>query len=391
MKTHKTSTKHRWPFIKCRTYPNGTIGWQVDARTATGGERRTFSAKTEAETFAAQCRIRRDNEGNGAFGNVELARFGKTVQDAVNFYLAHLRQMEKSIPLADAVAELVELRRKAGRSARYCHDLELRLGRFAKEHPCASVAAFDSKSLDGWLAGLPVAPGTRNTFRRDLRTLFSLCVKRGYCTTNAAKATEAAKLTDAPVCILSLAEAARLLAVSGLDTLAYNAISLFAGLRAAEIEKLDWRAVNLESGFIEVSAATSKTRKRRLVRIEPILRDWLLPVAQLAGPVTPQGARKRLDAVRRLAGFGTPGTETREEKAGSVKLKAWPQNSMRHSFGSYWLAKNQDAAALALQMGNSPQMVFQHYRELVTPKDAAAFWNLAPVREGKVISIRAAA
>jgi integrase len=362
----------------------------VDARTKDGGSRRFFPTKTDAEVFASQCRIRRNNEGTAAFGNEDLARYGKTVQDAISFYLAHLRQQEKSLPLSDAIAELVALKRGAGKSVRYTHDLGLRLGRLAKDHGSKSVALFDSKTLDAWLAGLAVAPGTRNTFRRDLRTLFSFCVKRGYTASNPAKETEAVKLPDTPPGILTTTEAARLLCASGDDVRAYVAISLFAGLRSAELEKLDWQNVNLESGLIEVTAATAKTKRRRLVKIEPNLSAWLAPLAQPAGPVAPTSSlRDRLDEVRRRAGFGTPGTETAGEKKAKLKLKAWPQNAGRHSFGSYWLAKYQDAAALALQMGNSQAMVFGHYRELVQPKDAACYWEIKPVAasERKVVAM----
>jgi hypothetical protein len=51
---------------------------------------------------------------------------------------------------------------------------------------------------------------------------------------------------------------------------------------------------------------------------------------------------------------------------------------MRHSYGSYRLAQCHDAARVSLEMGNSPQMVFAHYRELVKPKEAARYWAIAP-------------
>jgi len=85
----------------------------------------------------------------------------------------------------------------------------------------------------------------------------------------------------------------------------------------------------------------------------------------------------RLETMRK-AGFGRPGTETEEEKKSNVTLKPWPLNALRHSFGSYWLAKFKDTAALALQMGNSPQIIFAHYRELVSPDDAKQFWSMKP-------------
>jgi integrase len=346
----------------------------VDARTKEGGSRRFFTTKTEAQTFAQQCRIHRDEHGTAAFGNAELAQYGKTVRDAIDFYLAHLRQQERSIPIAEALAELVAMRKAAGKSQRYCRDLELRLGRFERDFHARSIASFTAKELDEWLTGLPVAPGTRNTFRRDLRTLFSFCEKRGYCAGNEAKKTERARDIDKPAGILSVAQAAALLGACGDDTLPVVAISLFAGLRSAEVQKLDWGEIDLDGGHIEVTAAKSKTARRRLVPISDNLAAFLRPLVQPAGPVAPVGLRKRFDAAKAHAG-----------------LKKWPQNAMRHSYGSYRLAACHDAARVSLEMGNSAQMVFAHYRELVKPKDAARFWKIVPAaNDGKVVAMAAA-
>ena len=55
---------------------------------------------------------------------------------------------------------------------------------------------------------------------------------------------------------------------------------------------------------------------------------------------------------------------------------------------TYHLAQFKDAAALALQMGNSRAMIFKHYRELVKPKDAETYWRIKPMAIGqKVVPI----
>ena len=71
------------------------------------------------------------------------------------------------------------------------------------------------------------------------------------------------------------------------------------------------------------------------------------------------------------------------------KLRPWPGNALRHSYASYKLAKWPDAAALALEMGNSPAVILRHYRSLVNPAAAKAFWNLTPktVAAGNVLSM----
>ena len=366
-----------------KTRIGGVQFWQVIAPKVGGGRsRRTFKDRAEAQGFFDLCKVQLSNHGTAALSIPEKVRveavecaaqllpFGKTLRDATAFYLAHLRQRETSLPVASAAAELIEMKRAAHKSARYVKDLGLRLGRFIKTHGERSVASITGKELDEWLAGLAVAPGTRNTFRRDIRTLFSFCAKRGYCLTNEAKGTERAEDVDKPPGILTPAQCSALLGACGDDVLPYVAISLFAGLRAAEMEKLDWAEVDFESGHIEVTAVKSKTKRRRLVPISENLAAWIRPVAALAGPVAPIGLRKRFDAVKARAG-----------------LTAWPQNAMRHSFGSYRLAACADAARVSLEMGNSPAMVFAHYRELVKPKDAAKYWSIHPAHAKNVVSL----
>ena len=42
---------------------------------------------------------------------------------------------------------------------------------------------------------------------------------------------------------------------------------------------------------------------------------------------------------------------------------------------------------MALEAGNSPQIIFQHYRELVRPKDAKSWFSIEPGDDGKIVYI----
>jgi hypothetical protein len=142
------------------------------------------------------------------------------------------------------------------------------------------------------------------------------------------------------------------------------AIGGFAGIRIAEISRLDWEDIDLNGGFIEVKARNAKTSTRRIVKIMPCLAAWLRPFAQESGLVMPS-----LDIFnwhrRHLL-----------KKAG---IAAWPDNALRHSFASYHIAHFRDAASLALEMGHSTtKMIFEHYREVVRPDVAAQFFAIAP-------------
>ena len=71
-----------------------------------------------------------------------------------------------------------------------------------------------------------------------------------------------------------------------------------------------------------------------------------------------------------------PGAETAEIEG--CEPFAWKHNALRHSFISYRLAAVQNTAQVALEAGNSPQMIFQHYRELVRPADAEKWFAVTP-------------
>lgn len=51
----------------------------------------------------------------------------------------------------------------------------------------------------------------------------------------------------------------------------------------------------------------------------------------------------------------------------------WKRNGLRHGYGTYRLAILKNEAQVALEMGNTPAMVFRHYRA-VTTEDTARQW-----------------
>jgi len=74
-------------------------------------------------------------------------------------------------------------------------------------------------------------------------------------------------------------------------------------------------------------------------------------------------------------------------------IKHWPHNALRHSFASYHLAHLNDAAKLALELGHTnAHLVFQHYREVVRPKEAERYWQIKPCVQAsaKVVKFRRA-
>jgi len=82
----------------------------------------------------------------------------------------------------------------------------------------------------------------------------------------------------------------------------------FAGLRTAEVLRLEWSEVDLVRGFVTVSAHKSKTGWRRLIPIAQNLAEWLRPYAQMSGPVYSTRTRNYhadLDALRTFISLRT--------------------------------------------------------------------------------------
>jgi integrase len=152
----------------------------------------------------------------------------------------------------------------------------------------------------------------------------------------------------------------------------FLAIGAFAGLRHAEIQRLDWSEVRLDDGFIEIKESKAKTASRRLVPILPNLKAWLAPHRQAEGKVCEYANISK--QLMWLAEGVDAKLKERDPKTGF----AWKHNALRHSFISYRVAQIQNVAQVALEAGNSPRMVFSNYRELVRTVDAEKWFGVTP-------------
>jgi integrase len=374
----KTKTKLSPVNIKGQTFY--CVTWPKPGK---GRNRQFFKNKSEAEEILKQKLIEQQNYGLAAFALDErqraeylectdkLAPFNATLREAVEFYLPHLRATNRSCTAKELVAEILKAKGADGASKRYQSDLRSRLNQFAASFDGKPVSAITTNEIDHWLrsltnskTGKPLAATTRNNFRRVLNVAFNFARNRGYCVDNTAEKSAKAKAVETPAGILSIEEASRLLENAPENLVPYIAIGAFAGLRRAELERLDWKEVDLPEGLIEVTAKKAKSARRRFVQIKPNLLLWLQAYAQLCGPVTPCGYRRLLARARRAAG-----------------IRTWPNNALRHSFASYYLAhfKKAGAAELARELGHTnANLVFQHYFQLVKPTDGKRYWDIVP-------------
>jgi len=302
-----------------------------------------------------------------------------TINEAVQYYVRHAAADLPTKTMAEIVGELLEAKKLDRRSDLRIKELRLLLNRFARDFT-GPIAEITSDQIETWLRSLPVGPRTRNNYAGIITTAFEFARRQRYLPKDqptAAADLARAKLPPAKIGIYTPAQVRGMLVRLQRfrpDLLPFVAIGAFAGLRPErEVMRLDWSDIRLDEGLIHIRAENAKTRQRRFVPIHPNLAAWLLPLRKTSGSVCPLYKTQTL--VAKLCRSRIEHSDGRIEPE---VISDWPVDVLRHSYGSHRLPILKSDQALALEMGNTPAMVFRHYRELVTAKQAEEYWAILP-------------
>jgi len=300
---------------------------------------------------------------------------GVPLVDAARFYARHHGQGITRKPVADAVDAMIAAKTAKGVSAVYRADLVYRLGTFKEAFHCDvnALTPDDVKAFfESRLAGL--SPRSHNNFLRTVRTFLGFAQNHGWLSKEADLLARVEKRSEKPTPaeIFTPAQLATLLKHAPAEFATCLALGAFTGLRSEEILRLDWSDVERRPGFIEVAAHKAKTAARRIVPLTDNLARWLAIAPRNGARVWPNSKDCFFHAMR--------------DTAAAAKIK-WAQNALRHSFISYRLAVVPDVNRVALEAGNSPQMIFRHYRELATPEQARTWFSIAPAKAQNVVAM----
>lgn len=269
----------------------------------------------------------------------------------------------KEITLSQLITRFEESRQTANLRPETVRTVGVTLNMFSRSYGDRLIGSIQTEDINAWIAsndgwGLYRRIGVV----RYLQTLFRWALEGQYLTRNPMKSIKAPKIDHAPPKILSPERSRDLLELCRKDfknQLPYMAICLFAGLRAREAERLAWEDVNLKSRLIQLTGSHTKTRSRRLVKIRPSLVAWLELCAKEKGSIIAKGHAGQFRKLRETFG-------------------GWSLDIMRHTFVSYELARSRDIQGTALESGHSIDVLFKHYREIVTPRAAREFWAIRP-------------
>jgi integrase len=297
----------------------------------------------------------------GIFAEAYKIAAGRIIEACRDF--ARRNPIERpAVTLEALVADLLKAKEARGASVRYLEDLRARLTRLAKDINI-DAGAVTTAILQQWLDAMKLSRQSYENFRRVTHTLFEFAVTRGFVAENPAGGLERVKTNGHRPEIYTAEQVQKLLAAAPKEYRASLAIQAFSGLRSAEVERLKWEDVDLDSGHIVMDREITKTDSRRIAHVPDNLKAWLRGESKRTGKVWKGTHRDFYTAQETTA------------KAAEVK---WKANALRHSYASYRLAETQSAAQVSLEMGNSPAVVLKHYRELVKPAQAAAWFSVKP-------------
>jgi integrase len=376
--------KNQWPHIYEGTNRSGSISFYVDLRSV-GGGRPAFATLGEAKTRAEQARVQRDNEGAAAFALPDhvrvdanrahhiLSPHGVTIFEVAKYYQKHVLAY-KDAPLIKVIVEkyIEESERNQNRPDTI-REKKSRLGAFKEDFGEQRLSDLTLENLEEWVFDDCWSPITQNNFITKISQLYNFAVRKKWADHNLASQLEHRDVDATEPVIYSVDEAEKLLKhANEYGLLPYIAIGLFAGVRTAEQLRMDGTMINFDTKTIIIPASIAKKRSRRTIDMQPALLAWLEPVKEALQAGGNFISRAQL--VNHKDDF---------LKAAGVE---WKLNALRHSFGTYHFAMFDNEGLTSRQMGNSPDVLHQHYKGLVTKAQAENFWNLRPItKKAKII------
>ncbi len=347
------------------------------------GERRRlfFDTEREAKAQAEHFKTRRHNFG-ASLGNLTSAQIVEaaechellaefpdvTLKDAVLHYRQTLYGRAKSVTFLDLFNRYLDFKQK--RSEKYLKELRITRDRFGGLHSIL-VCDITHETLEPLL--LPLPPGSRNAVMRYWRAVFHYGIKRGYLATNPIDRLDFMEVGRQEVEILEVEEVSRLLTAAlenDLVLLPFLVLGFFCGIRPdGELEKLEWRDLDFKDHTVTIRPEVSKTKRRRFVDISKNALSWLNEYRARGGRTSGLVVTWAHENLRnhRLA------------NRAAAKVTRWPQQGMRHSYCSYWLAVHKDVNKLVLQSGHKDaETMWRHYHKGTRREEALKFWAISP-------------
>lgn len=385
-------------FIPKRT-DNGRWRLSIPASFSDTGKRQQLFFKThrdakesadhlreQAKTFGTQARAIKPGLAEAAVkADALLEPFGVSILEAVQDYVARAEENRSSMPIGEALEKFHQAHEHW--SASYTTAHQSRGRKLAESFGDRMLSSITSSELTKHLQDTTGGPDAWNLAVRLIRSFWRWAERppRGWCKTEPVDHLETKRTEAGEIGVLNERQ------VKALFTAAENhfpeavpalAISIFTGMRQAELSRLTPDDITDEG--ITVPAASAKTKRRRFINMPTALAEWLksYPVGET---VVPGNWTRKQKAIRRLAGWRVwsdlvPQIDPSEKPAAPKKLPPWPENAIRHTNASVLLATGSTIETLGFEFGHvgGSEMLRRHYAGFMPRKEAVAILSIGP-------------
>jgi integrase len=292
-----------------------------------------------------------------------------TLAEAIRYFVDNRPQHSPTITVKEVVDQLLKIKEKEGEVGQlYLRDLRVRLDKFAESFACP-ISTVSPQAIRDYLLSLNVSSRTRHNLRTTLVTLFNFAHTEGYLPADhkgVPRPTKRSRMKLA-IKIFTPEEMAKLLDEAEGEQVVALSIQGFAGIRAEEMECLEWQHIDLKERHIVVPDTVAKTEERRIVTISDNLAAWLLPHVKASGPVCTYANLAIVYA----------------HLARRAQV-TWKRNGLRHSFISYRAAFTKNVPQVSFEAGNSPAVIYRNYLKCVTESAAKQWFGILPEQPANV-------
>src|SRR6516165_10075697 len=288
--------------------------------------------------------------------------------------------------------QFLAVKERETENRRTLSDIRTRLQNFVYAFPSRYLHEIETQEIRDYLKAIPRGYSRRNAYKW-LAPAFAFAEEQRMLTVNPFDSISRPEARPGEPGIIRPDEFQRLLTTADAKfpgLVQFLACAGFAGLRTTELvamyaddEILQWQDILFDKKLIVVRGEVAKQTRRKsgdrcFVKIEPALEEWLKPYQKKSGPVvqfTESWFRKLLRGTKKA-----PKETDSPACQGLFRLAQVtpPDNALRHSFASYWLARTgaEGVGKLAIQLGDSESVAKRHYIESLMPGDGDAWFGI---------------
>jgi integrase len=289
----------------------------------------------------------------------ECIKSGISLTHLHEYYITH-HVTEASLTVYECARRYLDELESSGRRENYFKTMRQWLAQFTDQLGYLKIPAVTQKDIKPIYA--KVLERSKSTWKNRCSSFFSWAIKNSYCVENPAEKLQTPILDRKRPHILTVEQCRTLLSKCPIKSLPGLVLMLFAGIRPFEAKQVTHPAISFDKQSITIDGEIAKTRSFRVIKMSDNLMAWINYCKKegLRFPFSP--------ALKQMT----------EQFAMILNLKTWPRDCLRHTAASYMLMRDKSADKVALELGNSPQILHRHYKNLVSEEDCAAFWEIMP-------------